>query len=119
MKIINIKDVKNEEMNKPLFTGKVTRQSPIADDEGGGLSINYIHFPKGVRNKFHKHSNDQILIVLKGHGVVATQKKTFKVKKGDIIWTRAGEIHRHGASNSSFSHISITRSHTKLTQIEK
>lgn len=120
MKIININDTKSEDMRKSLFTGKVTRQSPVKDDEGSDLSIDYIHFPKGVRNKFHKHSNDQVLIVLKGQGIVATKEKTFKVKKGDVIWTKAGEVHRHGAGpSSSFSHISITRSHTKLTQIEK
>ncbi len=107
-------------MLKPIFTGKVKRQSPVKDDEGSDLSIDYIHFPKGIRNKFHKHSNDQVLIVIKGNGIVETKQKSFKVKKGDVIWTKAGEVHRHGAgSNSSFSHISITRSHTKLTQIEK
>ena len=120
MKIINIKDTKKQYLHKPLFTGKVTRQSPVTDNEGSQLSIDYVHFPKGIRNKFHKHSNDQVLIVLKGHGIVATKEKTFKVKKGDVIWTPANEVHWHGAApNSSFSHISITKALTKLTQVEK
>ncbi len=120
MKIVNIKNTKTEEMHKPLFTGKVTRQSPVTDNEGSDLSIDYIHFPKAVRNKFHKHSNDQVLIVIKGQGIVETKEKIFKVKKGDVIWTRAHEVHRHGAGpNSSFSHISVAKAHTKLTQIEK
>lgn len=107
-------------MGEPLFTGKVTRQSPVTDNKGSDVSIDYVHFPKGIRNKFHKHSNDQVLIVIKGKGIVATKDKTFKVKKGDVIWTPAGEVHWHGAAeDSSFSHISVTRAHTKLTQIEK
>ncbi len=117
MKIINIKKVKKQYLEKPLFTGKVTRQSPVTDNEGSDLSIDYVYFPKGVRNKFHKHSNDQVLIVLKGRGIVANKDKEFKVKKGDVIWTQAGEVHWHGAEHgSAFSHISVTKAHTKLTQ---
>ncbi len=120
MKIIKIKDTEKQHLHKPLFTGEVIRQSPVTDNEGSDLSIDYVHFPKNVRNKFHKHSNDQVLIVIKGKGIVATEDKEFKVKKGDVVWTKAGEVHRHGAEKgSSFSHISVTRSHTELTQIEK
>lgn len=46
--------------------------------------------------------------------------KKVKVKKGDVVWAPAGEVHWHGAApGSTFSHISVTKSHTKLTQIEK
>lgn len=120
MKIINIKDTKKQQLGAPLFTGKATRQSPVTDNEGSDLSIDYVHFPKGVRNKLHKHSNDQILIVVKGEGIVATRNKKANVKKGDVVWAPAGEEHWHGAtSNSDFSHISVTRSHTKIAQVEK
>lgn len=120
MKIINIKDTKKQHLGEPLFTGNVTRQSPVTDNEGSDVSIDYVHFPKGVRNKLHTHSNDQVLIVIKGKGIVATKEKEFTVKEGDVIWTPAGESHWHGASReSSFSHISVTRAHTKITQIEK
>lgn len=54
----------------------------------------------------HKHENDQVLIVTKGEGIVATKDKKFKVKKGDIIWTPANESHWHSATDkSSFSRI--------------
>lgn len=120
MKVINIKKVKKEKWMSPLFTGGVTKQTPVGERDGADLSIDYVHFPKGVRNKFHKHSNDQVLIVTEGKGMVETQKKTFKLKKGDIAWVKAGEEHRHGAiKGSKFSHISVTRVKTKLTQVEK
>lgn len=120
MKFINIDRVKKQFLGPPLFTGKVTRQSPVTDNEGSDVSIDYVHFPRSVRNKFHKHANDQVLIVLKGQGIVATKKKAVRVKKGDVVWAPAGEVHWHGATaGSSFSHISVTRSHTKLTQIEE
>lgn len=53
MKVVNIKMVVKQTLGAPLFTGKVTRQSPVTDNEGSDLSIDYVHFPKGVHNKFH------------------------------------------------------------------
>ncbi|MEK7495695.1 MAG: hypothetical protein AAB788_01685 [Patescibacteria group bacterium] len=86
MNIINIKDVLKEEFTDlPLFTGKIIRQSPLNNLESSNLSVDYIHFAKGVHNKLHKHSNDQVLIVTKGKGIIATEKKEFKIKEGDII----------------------------------
>lgn len=120
MKVINIKKVKKQHLGQPLFTGGVVRQSPVKDSEGSDLSIDYVHFPKGIRNKLHKHANDQVLIVTKGEGIVATKTKKYRVKKGDVVWTPGGEAHWHGATlGSNFSHISVTRSHTKITQVEK
>jgi len=120
IKIINIKDTKKQHLHKPLFTGEVVRQSPVTDNEGSDLSIDYVHFPKGVRNKLHKHSNDQVLIVTNGRGIVATKDQKARVKEGDVVWAPAGEEHWHGAAiDSEFSHISVTRSHTKLAQVEK
>lgn len=119
MKIVNLKKVKKQRLGAPIFTGQVTRQSPVTDDEGSDLSIDYVYFPKGVRNKFHKHSNDQVLIIIKGRGIVATKDKRFKVKEGDVVWSPAGEVHWHGATPGyDFAHISVTRGKTKLAQIE-
>ena len=120
MKVVHLKNVKPAKGGPPLFTGDVTLQSPFADVPAADLSITYVHFPKGVRNKFHTHSNDQVLIVTKGKGVVATKEKEEHVTEGDIIWVPKGEIHWHGAGKSGdFTHISVTRSKTKLQQIEK
>ena len=120
MKVVNIKKVSKQHLFKPLFTGQVVRQSPVTDNESSQLSIDYVHFPRSVRNKFHKHSNDQVLIVVKGKGTVVTIKQKVKVKVGDVVWAPKGEEHWHGAtSDSDFTHISVTRAHTKLTQTEK
>lgn len=120
MKIVSVKSVPKQILGAPIFTGPVTRRSPVTDNEGSQLSIDYVHFPKGMRNKFHTHSNDQVLIVTKGKGIVATEKEQKTVTVGDVAWVPAGEVHWHGATKTSdFTHISVTRAHTKLTQIEK
>ncbi len=116
MKVIDSNTVPKQHLGPPTFIGFVTRRSPVTDQEGSDLSIDYVHFAKGARNNFHMHANDQVLIVLEGHGIVATKQKTAHVKKGDVVWAPAGEIHWHGAEkDTSFTHISITRAHTKLT----
>ena len=121
MKIINIKNVPREELDLPLFTGKIVRQSPVKDMKGSDLSVDYIHFAEGIHNKYHTHSNDQVLIVTAGRGIVATYEDGEKeIQEGDIVYAPAGEKHWHGAAPGfELTHISITKAGTKLTQLEK
>ncbi len=120
MKVVHLNNVKPTKNGSPLFTGDVAMQLPFADVDAADISITYVHFPEGVRNKFHTHSTDQVLIVTKGKGIVATKEKEEYVSEGDIIWVPKGETHWHGAgSDGDFTHISVTRSQTKLQQVEK
>ena len=81
--------------------------------------MNIISFGKGVRNKFHTHECDQILIVTQGKGYVATENEKREVTVGDIILFPAGEKHWHGATeDSDFAHIYITKGDSKTTQLE-
>lgn len=118
MKIVNISKVPKEEAeNWTLFTGKVFKQLPV---KGADITADYIYFPKGIRNKLHSHTTDQILIVTQGIGVVATEKEKFILKEGDVIYIPAGEKHWHGAGpDSDFTHISINRAGSQITQFEK
>jgi len=120
MNIIHLRNIKKDNVGAPLFTGTITRQSPMATIEESDLSIDYVHFPKGIRNKLHAHSNGQVLIVTKGSGIIATKSRQCKVKAGDIIWIPTGEFHWHGANaDSDFTHISVTKAKSKITQAEK
>lgn len=120
MKIINLNNVAKNTVNTPLFTGNIIRQSPLANIEESDLSIDYIYFPKGTRNKFHSHTNGQVLIVIKGTGYIATKENKHSITEGDIVWIPAGEIHWHGAGTSSdLTHISITKTRTKIIQDER
>ena len=118
MKIIKMNQVPKEPFRIPLFTGPdVTRQPLVTDSKDLMMSI--VNFGKGVRNKFHTHDGDQVLIVTSGKGIVATEKEKKTVTVGDIVLIPAGEKHWHGATkDSEFSHIVITRTESKTTQIE-
>jgi quercetin dioxygenase-like cupin family protein len=105
--------------NAALFTGPATSQAMV-DGKQAQFSVAYIHFPDGVRNKFHTHSNDQVLIVTEGRGMVATDEREEPLEVGDVAHIPAGEIHRHGARpGSSMTHVSILPAGTRTEQVEQ
>ncbi len=118
MKTLKMKEVPKEPHATPLFTGTdVTRQSLISESKD--LRLNIVNFGKGVRNKFHRHDGDQVLIITKGKGIVATEKEKRVVTTGEVVLFPAGEKHWHGATKeSAFSHITVTRVGGKTTQLE-
>ena len=118
MRVVKMKDVPKAPFVTPLFTSEEVTIQPLIP-EGGDYNMNVVNFGKGVRNKFHTHESDQILIITEGKGIVATEKEERVVSVGEIILFPAGEKHWHGATDDSeFSHIYITRAHSKTTQVE-
>ena len=118
MHVVSMNDVPTTPRVSPLFTSEeVTVQQLIP--EGGDYNMSVVNFGRGVRNKFHVHESDQILIVTAGQGIAATEQGQRVVSVGDIILFPAGEKHWHGATeDSEFSHIYITRAESKTTQVE-
>jgi quercetin dioxygenase-like cupin family protein len=118
MKIVKMNQVPKEPYGGPVFTGPdVTRQVLVPDSKEFNVIV--VNFGKGVRNKFHSHDSEQILIITAGKGTVATEKEEKVVTPGDIIFIPAGEKHWHGAEKGSeFSHIYVSRLGSKLTQLE-
>ncbi|MFC1967358.1 cupin domain-containing protein [Chloroflexota bacterium] len=101
----------------PNFTGTVKRQKVF--EEPGHALVSNIGFTKGVRNKFHAHSGEQILIVTEGKGWVATETKKVEVGPGDIIRFAPGEKHWHGAlPDSEFTHVFVAPADTKTEMLE-
>jgi quercetin dioxygenase-like cupin family protein len=118
MKVVRMDKVPREVFSRPIFTGpEVTRQ--VLLPESKEFEVNIINFGKGVRNKFHAHDCEQILIVTAGKGIVATETEERSVTVGDIILIPAGEKHWHGSGgDSDLSHIFVTRIEGKVTQLE-
>jgi quercetin dioxygenase-like cupin family protein len=118
MHIVRMKNVSKKPLAMPLFSGKdVTAQALIP--EGGDYNMSIVNFGRGIRNKFHTHESDQILIVTAGTGIVATENEQRRVTVGDVILFPKGEKHWHGATeDSEFSHIYITKAGGKTIQIE-
>ncbi len=107
MKVVKISDVKPEEATNPIFRGKVTRQNLIGEKENE-MRVHVVNFSRGAVNVFHTHTFDQVLVVTKGKGIVATETEEITVKPGTVIVFPAGEKHWHGATkDTAFSHIAI------------
>jgi len=88
---------------------------PVSDE----FRINIINFGRGVRNKLHFHSSEQVLIVTAGTGIVATEEEEKIVAVGDVIRIPAGVKHWHGATeDSEFSHMYVMRKDSQITQVE-
>lgn len=119
MRVVRISDVDKEAYAGALFTGSdVTRQ--VLMPESKEYNFNVINFGKGVRNKFHAHDSEQILIVTAGEGIIATEQEEKIIRVGDIVLIPAGEKHWHGANeDSEFAHIFVSRLGTQLTQLEE
>ena len=119
MKVLSIREAAREPFIHSVFTGPdVTRQRLAPADSD--FEVTVVNFGKGMRNKFHAHDGEQILIVIAGEGVVATRTEERTVSEGDVVFIPPGEIHWHGATNGiEFSHIYIQRKNSNLTQIEE
>lgn len=120
MKVVKVNEISEEPVSSELMTpGKVTLQS-IDMPKDGNFVMKKVNFGKGVRNKFHTHTSDQILIITGGKGIVATEKEEIIVGPGDVVYLPRGEKHWHGATpESDFSHFYITASGYKTTQLEE
>lgn len=118
MKIVKMNQIKRTPFENPIFTGSdVTIQELLPDSRE--YRVNVVNFGKGVRNKFHAHSSEQILIITAGNGIVATEDEQTQVTAGEIILIPAGEKHWHGATpDSEFSHIYVMHKDSVLTQLE-
>jgi quercetin dioxygenase-like cupin family protein len=119
MRVVKISEVKKEPFRHPLFTGSdLTRQVLLPDSKE--FEVNVVNFGKGVRNKFHVHDSEQILLASSGKGVIAMEAEEKVIVVGDIVIISAGEKRWHGAArDSEFSHIYITRLGSEVTQLEK
>jgi quercetin dioxygenase-like cupin family protein len=103
-----------------LMTGtQVWRQAILNPDDSTNFNFAIVAFDAGSRNKFHKHSGDQILIVTEGTGIVANDTESLTVTEGDVIVIPAGENHWHGAPDAtSMAHITVTVKGSETEQTE-
>ncbi len=120
MKVVKIGDLPRQEATGSLFTGTtVTRQVPFLPDDSQNYNVGVISFSAGSRNKFHRHTADQLLIVTEGTGVVATDQEERTITVGDVVLIPAGENHWHGApGDTPMTHISIQAKGSTTTQTE-
>jgi len=119
MQVVKMTTVAKESFESSLFTGpEVSLQVLLPDSTE--FNVNIVNFGRGVRNKFHSHDNEQVLIVTSGKGYIVTEKGKVEITVGNVVLIPAGEKHWHGAvADSDFSHIYVSRLGSELTQLEE
>ena len=119
MQVRKMDDVPKEPVESRLFTSNDVTRQPLAPDSAD-FNASIVGFGHGVRNKFHYHGSDQLLIVTAGAGKVVTEAgEEAVVSTGDVVFAPAGERHWHGAlDDTTFAHITVTRKGSETTQTE-
>ena len=119
MKVVKPSEVEKEKAGGALFTGEVSRQVVFQPGDSQSFNFGIVNFEAHSRNKMHRHTSDQLLIVTEGTGTVATEQEERIVTEGDIILIPAGENHWHGApGDTPMSHITVQAKGSTTTQVE-
>lgn len=91
-----------------LFIGRVLAQPIVADNDAPSLRVSSITFEDGAKNRWHRHTTEQVLVVTDGEGIVASDDEEYQVMQGDVVLIPAGERHWHGAApGKTLTHLSI------------
>lgn len=92
------------------FVGEVRTQSLVSSAESTDLDLLNVSFSAGARTRPHIHRQDQVLHILEGQGIVATETEKQVVSAGDVIVVPAGTWHWHGATrHTAMTHISVMK----------
>ncbi len=90
------------------FDGEVHVQSIAGPGDSDEIEVLAVFFSAGGRTRPHVHQRDQVLHILQGQGIVATETEKRVVTPGDVITIPAGVWHWHGATrDSAMCHLSI------------
>lgn len=91
------------------FSGQVWMTELLAAGEPGGVYVLSVQFEPGAHTAWHSHPGGQVLHVVSGVGIVATDGGDRReIRAGDTVRAAAGERHWHGASaDRAMTHLAI------------
>ena len=82
------------------FTGTVFLDPVLAVPD---VSVGNVFFGPGSRTHWHSHGAGQVLLVVRGRGLVAMRDGDAQFIEGaDVVHAPAGEVHWHGAAADSY-----------------
>ena len=88
--------------------GDVRTQTLSDPDDANGVEILAVFFPPGARTRPHTNPTEQVLQVVEGEGIVATEDERRIIRAGDFVIVPVGIWHWHGATESNpMCHLSI------------
>ena len=113
MKVSRTSEVPEVPAQSPLFTGEAVSRQVLAPPEiTTNLSCAIVNFSRGIKNKFHTHSSDQVLVITAGIGIVANEQEEREVTVGDVILIPAGRSTGTGRGKSPICPTSLSHQRT-------
>lgn len=92
----------------PVVSGIVRLREVVGAEQSEQLRVFFVRFEAGGRNLLHIHSFDQVLYIVEGEGILATEREEHRVHPGDVIVVPAGEPHWHGATtDTAMTHLAF------------
>src|SRR5260370_40635268 len=82
---------------KGYFDGEVKTLQLVGPNESNEVELLAVYFSAGARTKPHTHEQDQILQIIEGQGIVATETEKLLVAAGDVARNPAGAARREAA----------------------
>ncbi len=105
---IDRSQAREDTVRKGYFDGDVKTQQIVGPQDSSEVEMLVVYFSAGARTIPHIHEQDQVLQIIEGQGIVASENEKSMVSAGDVVTVPAGVWHWHGATrNSAMSHISI------------
>ena len=75
----------------------ISHRALVPPEVGKQVRMNLTKFTAGSKNKLHIHHHDQIIYVLSGKAICATETEVKVLGPGTAIYIPEGEKHHHGA----------------------
>jgi quercetin dioxygenase-like cupin family protein len=101
-------DVELSPDQRAIFSGAVETYALPDERRQYTARVALVAFSPNSRTTWHRHSSDQVLLIVQGRGVVATDEGQSRVEAGDLVLIPAGERHWHGGTvDEGMRHISV------------
>ncbi len=107
-------------VRRTWFDGPVSMQRLVGQEQSGEVEVLAVFFGAGGRTRPHIHPHDQVLQIVEGRGIVATETEKHYVTVGDVITIPAGVWHWHGATrDAAMCHIATQQPGTTNWDVEE
>ena len=113
-----LRSTEGESVNRTgdaIFIGEIRGRNLAEGSKDVTASI--VQFAVNARTKMHRHTSDQMLLVLSGIGKVGDAEHEHVIGTGDSAMISAGTDHWHGAGDtgSPLTHLSVMRGGSEST----
>jgi mannose-6-phosphate isomerase-like protein (cupin superfamily) len=100
---------------KGLISYFLLERGDAGQDE---LAVTWVYIAPGKKQPLHSHAEQQVYVVIEGHGVVHVDEDSQSVKSGDLIYIPSNAVHgMENTGDTPLSYISAASPAFDLRQV--